>query len=393
MKKYSKLYLALLILFITYEYPYIAYSGVNAEWKNQPVEEIKSQQSATAEHHTQDGFQNHPFIETASSKGPLFYIRRAWHSIFLHDAPKEHTLTESEALHLKNTISGDSVTWLGHASFLIRLSGKTILTDPYFSEFASPLSWIGPRRMVASGISLENLPPIDIIIASHNHYDHLDDEAIRKLPNKDNIRVVVPLGLKTFFAERDYSNITELDWHKGITIENLELIALPAVHNSARSHNDHNKTLWASWAIVSPENKLYFIGDSGYSNSIFKNIGNEYGKFDYVLLPIGAYEPRELMWMSHMTPEEAVLVGKEVRADTLIASHWGTINLSDEPPWEPPKRFSKAGLSNGFDERKLWIMKIGETRSLTDPKIARDHNSTSKFSPTSTQNQRKFLNE
>jgi L-ascorbate metabolism protein UlaG (beta-lactamase superfamily) len=109
---------------------------------------------------------------------------------------------------------------------------------------------------------------------------------------------------------------------------------------------------------------MLFIGDTGYSETIFKQIGRQYGPFDYVLLPIGAYEPRKLMWMSHITPEEAVAVGNNVRADTLIASHWGTINMSDEPPWDPPKRFRKAGLENGFAMKALWVMKIGETRPL-----------------------------
>ncbi|MEN8167898.1 MAG: MBL fold metallo-hydrolase, partial [Pseudomonadota bacterium] len=108
------------------------------------------------------------------------------------------------------------------------------------------------------------------------------------------------------------------------------------------------------------------IGDTGYSETIFNSIGEEYGSFDYAILPIGAYEPRELMWMSHITPEEAVAIGKEVHAKTLIASHWGTVSsLSDEPPWEPPKRFKKAGFANGFSNKTLWVMKVGETRPLS----------------------------
>lgn len=315
-------------------------------------------------HQTSAGFQNYPPVQTAAPKGTFFYLRRFWDSVFLPDVPDGHVLPEFEALQLLNSVEGDRVTWLGQASFLIRIAGKTILTDPFLTDFASPISWAGPRRFVPPGIPLDKLPSIDIVIVSHNHYDHLDDETVNSLANKDAIQVVVPFGLKSFFTERGYINVTELDWNDQISIGNIKLIALPAVHDSARSTDDQNKTLWASWVILGPKNKIYFIGDTGYSNTIFKQIGSRYGPFDYAIIPISAYEPRKLMWMSHVTPEEAVTVGKEVGANTLIASHWGTINLSDEPPWEPPRRFSRAGLYNGFAEEELWVMKIGETRPL-----------------------------
>ena len=144
---------------------------------------------------------------------------------------------------------------------------------------------------------------------------------------------------------------------------------MPSVHNSGRSTDDTNQTLWAAWAINSTEGKILFVGDTGYSDTIFKNIGSQQGPFDYAILPIGAYEPREVMWMSHITPEEAVTIGKELKANTLIASHWGTINLSDEPTFEPPRRFKDAGEKKGFLKESLWIMKIGETRALIKVKI------------------------
>ena len=316
-------------------------------------------------HHTSTGFQNHPFVETAAPKGVLFYIRRFWGSVFTPDIPNGHVLSEEESLVLLNSIEGDRITWLGHASFLLKTSEVTILTDPFLTEFASPVSWAGPRRFVDPGVPLAKLPQIDIIVVSHNHYDHLDDETVSSLKNKEQIHVVVPLGLKTFFTERGYNNVTELDWGESVTIDSVELTSLPAVHDSARSTDDHNETLWATWAIDSPTNRIIFIGDTGFSNTIYNDIGEKFGSFDYAILPIGAYEPRKLMWMSHVTPEEAVSIGIDVRANTLIASHWGTVSsLSDEPPFEPPKRFKKAGKDNGFSEQELWVMKVGETRSL-----------------------------
>ncbi len=317
-------------------------------------------------HHTNTGFQNDPFVETAAPKGILFYIRRFWGSVFTPDIPDEHALSEFESMQLLNSITGDRITWLGHASFLLKTSEVTILTDPFLTEFASPISWAGPRRFVDPGIPLDILPPIDVVVVSHNHYDHLDDETVSNLNNKEKIQVVVPLGLKPFFTERGYSKVTELDWGESISIGDVMLTSIPSVHDSARSTDDHNKTLWASWAIESHEKRIIFIGDTGYSETIYNRIGGKFGSFDYAILPIGAYEPRYLMWMSHVTPEEAVSIGSNVRAKTLIASHWGTVSsLSDEPPWEPLKRFEEAGLNNGFAKKNLWIMKVGETRPLS----------------------------
>ena len=364
MKQYNTVIIgAFLTALLSYGHPGVVMANKEFGLSDGKSEMLKTMDKKPR-HHTATGFQNYPPVPPAAPKGILFYLRRFWGSVFLPRVPDGHALAETEALQLLDTVQGNSITWLGHASFLIRIAGKTILTDPFLTEFASPVSWAGPRRYVPPGIPLAKLPSIDIMIVSHNHYDHLDDETVKALPNKDKIQVVVPLGLKPFFAERGYLNVTELDWGEQTTIDELKLIALAAVHDSARSTGDQNQTLWASWAVVSATGKLYFIGDTGYSNTIFEHIGNSHGPFDYALVPISAYEPRKLMWMSHITPEEAVTIGKEVGANTLIASHWGTVNLSDEPPWEPPERFSKAGLANGWTEKTLWIMKIGETRPL-----------------------------
>jgi L-ascorbate metabolism protein UlaG (beta-lactamase superfamily) len=315
-------------------------------------------------HHTATGYQNHPFVESASSKGLLFYIRRVWDSLVLPDIPDEHVMPQLASIQLLNSIEGDRITWLGHASFVIKIAEASILTDPFLSIYASPVSWVGPKRFVDLPIPINTLPAIDIVIVSHNHYDHLDDETVRSLKNKDNVHVVVPLGLKPFFTERGYNKVTELDWGQSVSIDGIQLTAEPAVHDSARSAFDVDKTLWASWVIESPQQRILFIGDTAYSDTLFTDMGSKYGAFDYAILPIGAYEPRTLLWMSHTTPEEAVFIGNDVLAKVLIASHWGTISsLSDEPMFEPPVRFKKSGNDNGFQDENLWVMKIGETRA------------------------------
>jgi L-ascorbate metabolism protein UlaG (beta-lactamase superfamily) len=333
-----------------------------------PVSPVYSEKASSAnspKHHTISGYQNYPFVETASAKGIFFYIRRIWSSVFVPPIADGHQLSELESIQLLNSIKSDRITWLGHASFLIKTADVTILTDPFLSTFASPVPWAGPRRFVASPIAINKLPPIDIVIVSHSHYDHLDDKTVSSLVNKNNIHAVVPLGLKSFFTERGYSKVTELDWGKSVSIKGIEITAEPSVHDSARTISDHNETLWASWVIEGYQKRILFIGDSGYSETIFSHIGDKYTSFDYAILPIGAYEPRELMWMSHTTPDEAVAIGVDVRAKTLIASHWGTISsLSDEPIFEPPIRFKKSGVDSGFSDQDLWLMKVGETRPI-----------------------------
>lgn len=317
------------------------------------------------EHHTTEGFKNIHAIPTSSSKGFLFVLRRIWGSAFHPDVPNGHVLSEEVAVNrLKALEDEDTLTWLGHSTFLLRINGTTILTDPFLTNRASPVSFVGGiTRYTPPGIKIENLPKIDMIVISHNHYDHLDFHTIDALPNKDSIHVGVPLGVSELFEDAGYKNIYELDWNESITIGNIRLEALPAVHDSGRWLVDKDKSLWASWGIFSPSGKYYFGGDTGYSPA-FKQVGDKYKFFDMALLPIGAYSPHKLMWMSHVTPEQAIKAGQDLNADILVAGHWGTIGLSDEDHWEPPKRFLAAAEKAGIDKEKAWVMKVGETRIL-----------------------------
>lgn len=316
-------------------------------------------------HHTENGFRNYPVNPDFGSVGSAFYFRRVLDSFFLPDVRDGHFLSEKDAITQFQQFNGsDSITWLGHSTFLIRINGKTVLTDPFLSEYASPFWIFGPRRFVQPGISLENLPPIDIVVVSHNHLDHLDEETIESLQGKQNIHVFVPLGLKPFFEERGYIHINELDWNMSSTYDDMEFTALPAVHYSGRGITDKNKTLWCSWAISSEFVKLFFSGDTSYSPTIFKTIGKQRGPFDLSIVTIGTYKTRKSGPASHLTPEEAVKVVMETKSKVAVAMHWGTIELSDEPPWEPPVRFKKAAQENGLSPDKTWVMKIGETRII-----------------------------
>jgi len=282
------------------------------------------------------------------------------------DIPEGHVIDQSDAArHLHSLLSGsdDSLTWLGQACFLIRINGKTILTDPYLSSHASPSRLAGPKRFVDAGIHLDDLPAIDYLVLSHNHYDHLDARTIRELKGKDQMTVIVPLKLGAYFTKRKFTRVIEMDWWDHLDVGGLTIRALPSQHWSKRTPFDRNKSLWASFAFESPSCKIYFTGDTGYGD-LFKDIGAHLGPVDYTLVGIGAYEPRAIMKAHHTNPEEAVLIGQDVNSTTLVGMHWGTVRLTDEPLFEPPGRFLQAAQKAGYDADNIWIMSIGESRTL-----------------------------
>ncbi|HEX4891305.1 MAG TPA: MBL fold metallo-hydrolase [Alphaproteobacteria bacterium] len=278
-------------------------------------------------------------------------------------APADHVIPERRAIAGLKILNGaDSLTWLGHAAFLIRLAGKTILTDPYLSDYAGP-GRLGPKRFVKSGIAAQNLPPIDILLISHNHYDHLDEVTLRHLPHKDHIQVVAPLRLGEFFLRRGFQRVVELDWRQEYSQDGVCITSLPVVHWSRRHTRDTNRTLWAGYGLRGAGQHLFFGGDSAYGK-IFRHLGESFGPFDTAMIGIGGYAPQEIMHASHATPEEAVQIGRDIGARRIAAMHWGTVQLTEEPPFEPPQRFLAAGRAGGYADEDLWVMKIGETRPL-----------------------------
>lgn len=322
-------------------------------------------------HHMTDGTFRNPRGSPRRSlgrmrhAGPFFFemLKRGTRKV---EIPDGHVMPRDLAVRQLDTFmqgDGDFITWLGHAAFLIRIGGLTVLTDPYLTTNAGPRG-LGPKRFVKCGVPMSELPPIDVLVVSHNHYDHLDERALSKLPNKDTMTVIVPLKLGDFFRERGFAHVIELDWHDAHEIKGVTIMALPVVHWSRRSSFDTNRTLWAGFTMTSRDHSLFFGGDSGYG-PVFKEIGDQYGPFDTALLGIGAYEPRAMMKASHANPEEAVQMGRDLQAARIVGMHWGTVLLTIEPPFEPPERFRQAGADQGYAETDVWIMAIGETRPLT----------------------------
>lgn len=255
-----------------------------------------------------------------------------------------------------------TATWVGHATLLIQMDHVTFLTDPIWSNTASPLSFAGPPRFVPPGIALEDLPPIDFVLISHNHYDHLDLETLEALAERNpEARFFVPLANGDLLRGRGLRHVIELDWGEVYSVAGVEVHCLSAQHWSRRGAFDERRALWASWAVVGPSRRFYFAGDTGYFSG-FTAIGKVLGPFDLAALPIGAYEPKAMMEEAHLNPEQAVMAGIDVRARRLIGIHFGTFDLSDEPLDEPARRLRDAAREQGLEDDQVWILKVGETR-------------------------------
>jgi N-acyl-phosphatidylethanolamine-hydrolysing phospholipase D len=291
----------------------------------------------------------------ASSSPPAHFIRPVL------SASRSRPVERRQAL---------TVTWVGHSSFLIQCAGLNILTDPVWSERASPVSFAGPRRMVPPGLSLDELPPIDITLVSHDHYDHLDDDTIRQLISRfPNMKWMAPLRVGDFLRKRGAADVTELDWWNTHDWEGLSFGCTPAQHFSGRYPWNRNATLWCGWTVTFPNGaRLYFAGDTGLHPE-FSLISAEFGPFDMAILPIGAYEPRWFMRPVHMTPEDSVKAYQDIEATSpacvMVGSHWGTFRLTTEPVMEPPALTRSNWSAAGLDEDRLWILEHGETRTLT----------------------------
>ncbi len=230
---------------------------------------------------------------------------------------------------------GLRMAWLGHAGVLIEVDGKRILTDPVLSERVSPLSFVGPKRFHPSPINLPNLNGIDAVIISHNHYDHLDEATIRHLA-KQGSQFYVPLANKAQLLAWNVpdAQIAEMDWWEEVSLGDLRIVATPSRHYSNRGTFDFKKTLWSSWSIIGPSNRVFISGDSGYSK-VFSEIGARFGPFDATIIKVGSYGPGDAWHDIHMTPEEAVQVHTDVKGRKMLPVHWGTFNLAYHP-WDEP---------------------------------------------------------
>jgi N-acyl-phosphatidylethanolamine-hydrolysing phospholipase D len=283
-----------------------------------------------------------------------FFTRKVWTSV-VGRAGAAPRVTYDRAAMLENP----SITWIGHSTFLVRMDGVTFLTDPMFSERASPVSFAGPKRLVPPGVPLDELPPIDFVTLSHDHYDHTDIPSLDALARRGT-RFVAGLGMGDLVRQVD-GDVVELDWGESVEIDGVRVHCVPAQHFSGRSLVGHDRRLWAGWVVEGPTRRFYHAGDTGYFDG-FAALRRRFGRIDLAALPIGAYEPPEIMRFVHLDPDEAVRAAIDLDAGHAVAMHWGTFDLTEEAPDEPPRRFRAAANAAGVGPDRAWVLAVGETR-------------------------------
>ncbi len=252
---------------------------------------------------------------------------------------------------------------IGHASFLIQVAELNILTDPVLSERASPVSFVGPKRVNPPGIAFEDLPPIHVVLITHNHYDHLDTETLGRLWQRDRPKFIAPLGNDAVIqAEHPEIPVETRDWGGSVDLGNgVTAHVEPAYHWSARGINDRRMALWCAYVLTTPAGTVYHIGDTGFGDGkIFHRVRERFGKPRLAHLPIGAYEPRWFMEPQHMNPEDAVKVLGIVEAEQALGHHWGTFRLTNEGVDEPPQELAAALKAAGISEERFRALRPGE---------------------------------
>jgi len=301
-------------------------------------------------HHLPDGFVNSD--GTRPNKGFDQLIRWRWEAYRsgrplpptqVYDGYKSFPIMKPDLQRLANPGSKPIMTWIGHATILLQIEGVNILTDPHFGERASPVSFAGPTRKVPLPVRLAELPRIDVVVISHNHYDHLDQGTIEALARQAGgpPLFLVPLGVDAWFEDLGIPNVQAMDWWETTRLANLTVYFVPVHHWSARGLGDRNETLWGGWVLKTAETRVFFAGDTGYSRD-FAEIGARFSGFDLALIPVGAYEPRWFMKEQHVNPEEAVQVHLDLGATQSIGIHWGSFELTDEALDQPILDLAKA---------------------------------------------------
>ncbi|HXG72681.1 MAG TPA: MBL fold metallo-hydrolase [Gemmatimonadaceae bacterium] len=262
-----------------------------------------------------------------------------------------------------------TITWVGHSTFLLQQGGLNILTDPIWSDRASPFAFAGPRRWIPAAVDFDRLPPIDMVLISHDHYDHLDRDTVRRLAARfPAIRWHAPLGVAATLRRFGARDVFEADWWDAADTMGVTVTAIPAQHFSGRGVHNRDSTLWCGWSLRSAQHATLFAGDTALHPE-FGEIAGRLGPFDLAILPVGAYEPRWFMSTVHMNPADALKALEALGGPAgvrMTPGHWGTFKLTDEPMNEPPRVLREQWEVAGFPAERLWMLDHGETRSTAD---------------------------
>ena len=316
-------------------------------------------------HHTPTGFKN---LYSAGTGGFGNFLTWQWERLGKTIAQPTADLSPMAAdLEAIRAPQAAQVTWIGHASALVQLNGFNILTDPHFSERAGPVQFVGPQRYQAPGLTLAQLPRIDAVVISHNHYDHLDLNSVRALAALENAPVFyVPLGIDDWFkANVPGAKVFKTDWQEKHVLKksgnDLVMQFLPVQHWSSRTPFDRLATLWGSWALLAGGKTVWFSGDLGFSEDT-ANIAKQYPQgFDLSLITVGSYEPRWFMKGQHINPEEAVAIHRQIGSRKSVGIHWGTFSLTDEPLDQPIADLAAARKAQSVDDKSFVLLRPGQT--------------------------------
>ena len=329
-------------------------------------------------HHTPEGFRNTADTSGRTTGDFLRWQRERWQLEV--PAPRlDLSVVAPDLAFIQNNRTHFAATYIGHATVLVQLGGLNIVTDPHFSQRAFPVQFVGPRRWQPPGVPLADLPHIDIVVVSHNHYDHLDKDSVVALNGQAGGAplFVVPLGLERWMQGVGVANVKALDWWQQVAVGDVTITLVPAQHWSRRTLTDRNESLWggfvgqtgprpgSSEAVAPAVRSFYFAGDTGYGPD-FAAIGERFGNIDLALIPIGAYEPRWFMSEQHVNPDEAMQIHRDVRARRSVGIHWGTFLLTDEPLDQPLADLAVARDKAGISATEFMTLRHGQTLNLDD---------------------------
>ena len=301
-----------------------------------------------------------------SDKGLSDISQFLWQSLWNESAWPE-SLSNPEASTIPDRVNeGIRATYINHATVLIQVDGLNILTDPIWFERASPVTFAGPKRIRPPGIAISDLTEIDLVLISHNHYDHLDTATLRQLRQQQNKEPVIVSGLGNAALLRSlgYNQAIELDWSDSTSVESTTVHFVECQHRSARGIFDQMRTLWGSFVIETSQGNIYFAGDTGYSPH-FKEQGERFGSFALSILPIGTYEPRWFMKDIHLNPEEAVQAHIDLNSEQSLGMHFGVFQLTWEPVDQPVTDLDTALQANQIGTGRFWALEPGQARVIT----------------------------
>lgn len=329
--------------------------------------EIPGNELGRPSHHKDNGFDN-PYLEK-KKRGFLKYFKMRYfggekYADYAANAHKIPTI-KPDMERIQNPGEDLQITLIGHATMLVQYKGTNILTDPQFSDRASPVGFAGPRRHNPPALKIDELPEIDFIVISHNHYDHLDKKSVQALGSGP--LWLVPLKLKKWFVDKGIKEdrVIEFDWWDKNKLNGVIVTATPVQHWSARTFWDRRKTLWTSWMIEIDDKTVWYSGDTGYNPVQFKEIGKQFPDINVAMISIGAYEPRWFMKDMHINPEEAVQIFEDIGSPYSLGIQWGTFQLTAEPIDDPPVKLREALAKKDIPFSRFETMKIGETKKIT----------------------------